>query len=220
MMITEKKGFVFKFTLFQPTSFVLALSYNHRNHITHGILLSHPPTDYIRDLISKLKSNHFSTSHPLLLAIFTTEFVIDTCGNRIQTCDRQLKNLEEIMGQHEYIDLPIGNPLETDSMATTRRLNFMARTLAAETMRLGAMLLTLEYIKMYAKEMTWDTRKAEDAGNDAGPLGVDEGSDEIHEQVAYLKYACQYTLLRAEFETKRTHALVQVVSSLPFTSGG
>ena len=51
-------------------------------------------------------------------------FAIDEYGEQIETCEIEVKRLVQVMGQHEWANSPIGNPLELDYIATTRRLNF------------------------------------------------------------------------------------------------
>jgi hypothetical protein len=121
------------------------------------------------------------------------------------------------MGQHEWANIPIGNPLELDYIATTRRLNFLVRTFAVESMRLDGTLLTLERLAVYTKEITaGDMVSAEcDSGtNRTSQIKAHEGSNEIEEKVAYLQNACQVTVVRAAWHTKRVQALLQVVSSI------
>lgn len=43
-----------------------------------------------------------------------------------------LNVLEESMGQHVYVNRPVGNPLEIDFVDTTRRLSAVSRVLQVE----------------------------------------------------------------------------------------
>jgi hypothetical protein len=217
MMMIEKKGFVFKLGMHSPPYLQLALSYNHESYQTHGLLLSKPPEDHIEDLIMNLKSNNLSTSRPLHCAVLMVEFAIDTYLAQVETCSTELIKLEQVMGQHEWTNIPAGNPLELDYIATTRKLNFLVRILAVESMRLEGMLLTLERLAIYIKETARDTSfTAYDSGINISQMTTSEGSNEVEEKVAYLKNACQINLLRAAGHTKRVHALIQVVSSIFF----
>jgi hypothetical protein len=46
-----------------------------------------------------------------LLANLLMELAIDSAGKRIQAADWRLNELEEMMGQHEYVNRPKGDPL-------------------------------------------------------------------------------------------------------------
>jgi hypothetical protein len=145
------------------------------------------------------------------------EFAIDTYGEQIETCEVEIKRLEQVMGQHEWANIPIGNPLELDYIATTRRLNFLVRTLAVESMRLDGTLLTLERLAIYTKEITAEhmgSIECDSGTNKTSQIRTNEGSNEIDEKVAYLQNACQVTLVRATWHAKRVQALIQVVSSI------
>jgi hypothetical protein len=213
----RKKGFVFKFGLLKPSYFQLALSYNHETRQTHGLLLSKPPDNHIKELIKNLKSNHLSTSQPLLCATIMAEFAIDAYSEQIETCETEVKRLEQVMGQHEWANIPIGNLLELDYIATTRRLNFLVRTFAIESMRLEGALLTLERLAIYTKEITAGdmvSTQCDSGTNKTSQIKTHEGSNEIEEKVAYLQNACQVSVVRAAWHTKRVNALLQVVSSI------
>jgi hypothetical protein len=145
------------------------------------------------------------------------EFAIDTYGEQIKTCEKEVRRLEQVMGQHEWDNIPIGNPLELDYIATTRRLNFLVRTLAVESMRLEGTLLTLECLAIYTKEITAGDKgstECDSGTNKTSQIKTHEGSNEIEEKVAYLQNACQVNLVRAAWDTKRVQALIQVVSSI------
>jgi hypothetical protein len=145
------------------------------------------------------------------------EFAIDTYGQQIETCETEVRRLEQVMGQHEWDNIPIGNPLELDYIATTRRLNFLVRTLAVESMRLEGTLLTLECLAIYAKDITsgdMGSTERDSGTNKTRQIKTHEGSNAIEEKVAYLQNACQVNMVRAGWHTKRVQALIQVVSSI------
>jgi hypothetical protein len=91
-----------------------------------------------------------------LLANLLMELAIDSAGKRIQAADWRLNELEEMMGQHEYVNRPKGDPLKMDFIATTRTLNTTSRILEVEHMRLGASILALELISRETKELQLD----------------------------------------------------------------
>jgi hypothetical protein len=107
---------VFKFGLFQPSYYQLALSYYPKTHLTTGLLLSKNSEVKIPELIEDLKITPLASSQPLYLATLVTEVVIDSSNDRIQLFVLSLAKLEVTMGQHEYSNLPKGDPLELDLM--------------------------------------------------------------------------------------------------------
>ena len=84
-------------------------------------------------------------------------------------------------------------------METTRRLNFLARTLGSDIMLLSWVELTIDELEEWRRGL--DGR--------VGGRGVVDGMGEF---VAFLRNVCQVTLVRAEFQTKRKEALIQMVS--------
>lgn len=74
------------------------------------------------------------------------------------------------------------------------------------------MLLTLERIQ----ESDAYIRKSRQLGKDEIEVDTleEDSREQLDEKVAYLRNACQNTLLRTEFETKRVQSLIQVVSCI------
>lgn len=138
------------------------------------------------------------------------QLVINSISERIQVADIKLNELEEIMGQHEYINRPVGNPLEMDFVAATRTLNFLARVLAVEKMRASSLLLALDMIiKEYKGPIIGRTDK-EIQWHDLTT------SPFVGEMAADHKNACQNLVLRAEMQEKRVQTQVSVVRPVCF----
>ncbi|PVH75528.1 hypothetical protein DL98DRAFT_593035 [Cadophora sp. DSE1049] len=136
------------------------------------------------------------------------ELVTASNARRLQAADWRLNELEETMGQHEYINRPMGDPLAIDFIATTRTLNTTSRMLGVERMRLGANILALEMILKEIKELRMNI-SAEDCSSDWQQNG--DGSKMITELVAYQMNACQNLVLRAEYQEKRVQSQIAVV---------
>jgi len=181
--------------------------------LTTGLLLAKYSEVKIPELIEQLKISPLVSSQPLYLATLISEVAIDYSHDHIQLFDKRLAKLEEEMGQHEYKNLPLGDPLDSDLMASTRRLHFSVRIISAEAMRLDSMLLTLEQLQEYETYI----RKNGQLGKGDVEYGrqAEEGREQMDEKIAYLNNACKSTLLRAEFEIKRAKSLRQVVSLHP-----
>lgn len=187
------------------------LSHDASTNLTHGLLLSKTNDHEISTLIEALKRKSGKCKHPLLLAVLIVETVNNSISARIQTANYRLNELEETMGQHEYINRPMGNPLELDFLSTTRRLNFIARTLAGEGMRIGATLLILDKISRETRELA---RAAEIDGTVLSSGTSVSDTSMIDEMVAHHVDACQNLALRAQYEEKRTQTQLGVVRNL------
>ena len=181
--------------------------------MTTGLLLSKTPELKIPELIEHLKISPLASSQPLYLAALITEVVVDSSNDRISPFVLSLKKLEEDMGQHEYSNIRRGDPLKLDLMKATRRLNFFVRNFTIEIMRLGSILLTLEQIQQH-RAYIGSSREPRKVEIDIDTLGEDVG-EQMDEKIAYLKNACQNTLLRAEFQLQLAQSLIQVVSLHP-----
>lgn len=181
--------------------------------MTTGLLLSKTPELKIPELIEHLKISPLASSQPLYLAALITEVVVDSSNDRISLFVLSLKKLEEAMGQHEYSNIRRGDPLKLDLMKATRRLNFFVRNFTIEIMRLGSILLTLEQIQQH-RAYIGSSREPRKVEIDFDTLGEDVG-EQMDEKIAYLKNACQNTLLRAEFQLQLAQSLIQVVSLHP-----
>ncbi|TVY39380.1 hypothetical protein LSUB1_G004334, partial [Lachnellula subtilissima] len=151
-------------------------------------------------------------THALLTAALLSKIVITTTANRIQALDRNLNELEENAGQHEYINIPMNNPLEIDFIAATRRLNFVWRTLGVERMRAGTMILTLEVMGKEVDELRKLIPTAASASDDGkGSETHEDATRMVGELITCHMNECQNLALRAEYEEKRTQTQLAVV---------
>jgi hypothetical protein len=120
-----------------------------------------------------------------------------------------LNILEESMGQHEYVNRPMGNPLEIDFAATTRRLSAISRVLQVERMRVDGLMLALAFMKG-ERELLFNSRSEAREGL----------KEQVDDMISCQRNFCQNLALRAESEEKRAQSQVAVVSiSLSFLSG-
>jgi hypothetical protein len=132
------------------------------------------------------------------------DLVISSNADRIQAANWRLNELEEAMGQHVYVNRPVGDPLELDFIATTRTLNTTSRMMGVETMRLGANILALEMILKETKELQMKEDDEQRSRNDEANLM-------IAEWCASQMNACRNLVLRAEYQEKRVHSQIAVV---------
>jgi hypothetical protein len=103
------------------------------------------------------------------------------------------------MGQHAYVNRPVGDPLAIDFIATTRTLNSTSRLLGVERMRLGATILALEMIQK-------ETKVLEEGGKDGTA---------VKDLAGYQLNASQNLVLRTEYAEKRVQSQIAVVRVPP-----
>jgi hypothetical protein len=114
------------------------------------------------------------------------------------------------MGQHEYGDRPLGNPLEADFVTVTRALNYVGKRISLSAQHFGNVLLAVESLEGFQKHVKKQIGEEEEES---------EGSYMIEEKIEELKSECRSLLLMVEYEEKRTGTLIQVVGnqhSIPF----
>jgi hypothetical protein len=141
----------------------------------------------------------------LLLPLLALQFEVRKYKNRLITSDRRINDLQDSMGQHEYGDRPLGNPLEADFVAVTRALNYVGKRISLSAQHFGNVLLALESSEGFQKHVKKQIGEEEEES---------EGSYVISEKIEELKSECRSLLLMAEYEEKRTGTLIQMVSYL------
>lgn len=200
--------YTFKFTGDRPSSYQLALSYDHQTRLTHGLLLAKSCSHEFRRLVRSLEDRVDNCEQPLLLAALIAELMIDRCTERVNTIHGELNNLEDSMGQHQYRSRPRGNPLEVDFEKTTSKITLQSRRLPLDTARLQGVLLALELIRDETEKIVTQTSlHPASSGTTKSHIAAFDGSFIIEEMVSGLVNACKNTLLRVEFETKRAQTL-------------
>jgi hypothetical protein len=209
-------GFVFKLGFFRPQFYQLAVSYDKETRLTHSLLLTKSLDNipFVSQFFSGLQNQQMHCELPLLLALMSTEQIIDTCIERLDTSDGTLNELEATMGQHEYDHRPKGNPLELDFLATTRALNHVGRMVGADVSRLNSILIVLGKILDWGKEIIESQIRYRDGENITTTEEVTDGFCIANEKIDYLADSCRALILRGEYEEKRAQALIQVVRSI------
>ena len=164
-------------------------------------------------LLSNIRaSESYGCEQPSLPFALASELMIDFSVQRLNTYDCTMNDLEEMMGQHEYNDRPRGNPLELDFVGTTRRINHVTKRLAVDVCMLESMLLALERIEEWKRELEKQRRNDNELSPAySAPEEIDKGSSIVDEKIAYLKDTCHLQVSGAKFQEKRISALIQVV---------
>lgn len=104
------------------------------------------------------------------------------------------------MGQHEWTNRPIGDPLEMDFLAAGRRLNSIARILGVERMRVLGLLITLGEVR--AGNMYKENPDEE----------IDVGG-KIEELIKFHENGCRMMALRVDHQEKRVQSQLAVVGT-------
>lgn len=180
-------------------------------NITTGILIANTSSHAFDILTSSLRAKAHLIAHPMLLPALIASLVSKSSYARFEAATRHLNELEELLGQHSYGDQPMGNPLEIDFPATTRRLSAVSRVIHSEKMRVNATRLSLE---MMDKEIA-SLILPQDCGVDTNAVRVNlDGTVQAHINF------CQNLSIRVESEEKKAQGQVAVVSVSQFVPYG
>lgn len=119
--------------------------------------------------------------------MISLELEIKRTNRRVHDWDKSINDLEEFMGQHEYRDRPIGNPLETDFTSATRKLNHISKRLGVDISNLGCVKLSLETVQTLSLSLMMD-REA----NRQNPAKIPETTHEaMKEKIISLQDHCR-----------------------------
>jgi len=109
-----RAGLIFKLPFYRAKFYRVSISYFPKANVTYGLVLARDPSIVLHPLLSFIDSYEGKpslTTYPLLLPMVATEREIVRTSRRIHEWDKEINNLEEEMGQHEYSSRPLGNPL-------------------------------------------------------------------------------------------------------------
>jgi hypothetical protein len=176
-------------------------------------VVSRRECNIIQQLLSNIQAyGSYCCEQPSLLFAVASEIMIDFSVQRLNKYDFKLNDLEEIMGQDEHHDLPIGNPLDLDFMGTTRIINHVTKMAAVEICILESMLLALERITEWKKELEKPKQSTDENYPEFSATGdTSKSSSVVDEKISFQKDTCHLQLSVAKFQEKRISALTQVV---------
>jgi hypothetical protein len=203
--LTISSGITFKVPFYRVDFNHVTITHSPLTNLTHCLLLFKTKqfhTSPLLDLFNTPNSIQHSPAQPLLLPLLALEFEVRKYKNRLVTSDRRINDLQDSMGQHEYGDRPLGNPLEADFVAVTRALNYVGKRISLSAQHFGNVLLALESLEGFEVHVKKQRGEEEEES---------EGSYMIEEKIEELKSECRSLLLMAEYEEKRTGTLIQVV---------
>ncbi|KAH8772028.1 hypothetical protein F5882DRAFT_506105 [Hyaloscypha sp. PMI_1271] len=147
---------------------------------------------------------HDLAVHPLLLPIAAIGREIDRARRRIHRWDKDVDELEEVMGQHDSEGRPLGNPLEMNFTSKTRKLNYLSKRVGVDILHLGYVKFSLEIVESWNKSSICGGKESLD--------GVGEPiCHAMKEKTILMKEDCRLLLLLAEYEEKRMKVLIQAV---------
>ena len=116
------------------------------------------------------------------------------------------------MGQHEYKSLPVGNPLEMDFTAVTRKLNHIGKRVSVDILNLEFLKLSLDAVETWRMEIN-SVREA--------PLEEIDGlaRTTMKEKTRLMREDCRSLVLLAQYEEKRVRNLIQAVCFPSYLKG-
>jgi hypothetical protein len=203
----EIAGLIFKIAFYRAAFYQLSISYDLKANIIYCIILVRDALYVLPPLLASLTSYQTDLDtilYPLLLPVLAIEREIERTSRRLHGSDSEINKLELLMGQHEYLDRPRGNPMDLDFTATTRKLNYISKTTGLDALNLGYLMLTFENIGLWNSNKEW--------GGEEDSKGSDLTTcRKMKEKITWLKDNCRSLLLLAEYEEKRIKTLIQVV---------
>lgn len=197
--------FLFNIPFWRPIFFQVAISYNKRTNITSAFLLVRKGGRLWPLLEKQLQAHEYWYDQPVMIPLLLAETAIETCHLKLGASDKELNDLEEMMGLHEHLNRPRGDPLEIDFEATTRRINFIGKRVALNAARLQSYTQVLEKLAGF-KDGALQGRSCGQGG-----LEVQVSGGEVDDKLAYLLDTCRVLSIQAEYEGKRNAGLTQAV---------
>lgn len=200
-------GLIFKIAFYRAKFYQVSISYFPKTNVTYGFVLARDSTAVLQPLLSFIESykeKPAHTTYPLLLPIVAIERELERTSRRIHEWDKNINDLEEEMGQHEFSSRPMGNPLDLDFTKATRKLNHISK-------RVGVDILNLEYVKLSLETTeSWGLGK-DYAGKEPLIEIEEEAGQAMKEKRIHMREECLSLLLLANYEEKRMRILIQAV---------
>jgi hypothetical protein len=188
----------------------VAISHNKRTNITSAFLLFRKGGRLWGPLLEKqLQAHKQWCDKPVMIPLLLAETAIEICHLKLGDADQDLNDLEEMMGLHEHLNRPRGDPLEMNFETATRRINFIGKRVALNAARVQAFTQVLEKLAGFKD----DTLQGRDCGQER--LEVQVSGGEVDDNLAYLLDTCRVLSNQAEYEGKRVAGLTQAV--IPIT---
>lgn len=184
-----KAGHIMKYSIFRPSFYHVAISHDSSSNTTYCLILSKNKDHEFPILMERILSLVDILHHPMCVALHLAELCIDASEGRLRDVDAKLSELEEVTGQHEWTNRPIGDPLEMNFLKVGRRLNFNSRILGVEKMRTSALRETLEEIRRV------DTQP----------------NLEVEQLLRYYENACKMLQCSIEYQDRRVQSQLGVV---------
>jgi hypothetical protein len=154
--LTISPGLTFKVPFYRFDFNHVTITHNPLTNLTTCLLLF-KAKQYISSPLLSLFNTPNSIQHsptqPLLLPLLALQFEVRKYKNRLITSDRRINDLQDSIGQHEYGDRPLGNPLEADFVAVTRALNYVRRRISLSAQHFGNVLLAVESLEGFQKHV-------------------------------------------------------------------
>jgi hypothetical protein len=187
----------------------IAITHDAETNVSTGLAVIRSGLDIVQAINRGIEAFGNPGTDPLLLPLIFLDKEVRMLVDRMRMHHKKLDDLENSAGQHEYNNVPLGNPLELDFVSTTRRLNFIGCGLSFDLVRIKCILLAFEQITHWrlslASSRSYDhDSKDQSINNDSCVI--------LTSRVEYLENTCRVLILEAESEQSRVHALSQAVS--------
>lgn len=200
-LLTLISALYFKTRVWPSSYLSITLSYNNNTRVATALLLTREDGQTSLQFARHFQNNQQWCCQPLLAPLLLIEIALDDCHRLLSSHTDHLNDLQDEVGQREYGDRPIANPLSIDFVATTRKLNSSGRSFASIVATLQSFKMVLEKMVEFRKDLLLDKDE-----------GEQDSEGMISNKIGYLFDTCRVLLTHAEYDGKRIAFLIQVVS--------
>jgi hypothetical protein len=153
-LLKSCSGFLFKVPFHGETFFHVALDHNPTTNITNAFTIIHSNSHTILPLITILKpASARDIFQPLLLPLLLSEPLLERTHYHLSEADHRLDDLEELMGQHEYLDWLVSDSFEMDFLSTTRTLNSPGKRVGVDVVRATCWKTVFENMASWGRDI-------------------------------------------------------------------
>lgn len=179
-----------KCSIYQPSYYHVAISWCPKTRTTYCLLVVKiDNTHQFSLLVEAILGSSALISSPLCVAVHLIDTCVQATQSRLVGVDGALNELEEVTGQHEWANRPMGDPMAMDFLKVGRKLNFNSRTLVIEKKRAQTLLSTIQEVKRI----------------------VDGCNSEVAQLLRYHENACHMQVCSIDYQDRRVQSQLAVV---------
>jgi hypothetical protein len=161
-LLTRHQGLIFRLPSHRLglLFYQFAVLYDRTSNLTQAILIGRRRGggfDIVPGILDALGSQKALCGEPLLPTIAAEIQIIHT-QEGVKDMKSKLQNLEEMIGQHESLIRPRGNPTEIDFEATTRKLNYISKKVGTKIVQMKSMLQILAKMREFKADIDKNAR--------------------------------------------------------------